>query len=143
MTILLRSMKAEDCDMVYAWQSQPGRRRYSRNPAIPSYEEHCQWMAKTLENSDRNSFIVEYEGKAAGLLRADHRGSGIYEVSILIDEGFEGKGIARAALAAMEAKFKGVTFHAEIFDENVKSIQLFTKSGYTYQSERLYIKRIP
>ena len=35
-----------------AWQSEPGARRYARNPGIPAPAEHAAWFVRALADPD-------------------------------------------------------------------------------------------
>ncbi len=138
--ISLRPMAAEDCELLYRWQTIPGIRQYARNKQPPEPEAHRRWFADSLENPKRHIFMVECGGSPAGMVRLDQSGEGaIFEVSILIDPQYHGCGAGSAALGLLRALRPDAIFEAEVLKGNAASQKLFEKAGYTAKSDTWYV----
>ncbi|MBI1778536.1 MAG: UDP-2,4-diacetamido-2,4,6-trideoxy-beta-L-altropyranose hydrolase [Proteobacteria bacterium] len=133
---------AEDSDeaVILAWQQRPGARRHSRNPTPPATEEHKAWFSHLTADPSRLLCIACFDEAPCGFLRLDRR-SGIppeFEVSLLIDEPFRGKGIGRAILSLARSLAPGARLVAEILPENTASLHAFAAAGYTAAGGGLY-----
>lgn len=141
--VMCRPAGREDAARLFAWQTEPGARRFSRNPEPPSWEAHCVWLDRILGDPDRLLTIVERPGGAAGMVRLDRQEDGAFEVSILIGTAAAGRGVGRAALRAVEresARFFGVAaprLLAYVQPENAASLRLFAAAGYQPLAGRL------
>jgi RimJ/RimL family protein N-acetyltransferase len=133
-TVRLRLADAEDELWLLDLQRQPETRRYARNPAVPSSEQHHNWFAKTLSDLDSVLLIVEVSGTRAGMVRLDRQRDEAdarrYEVSIATDAHQYGSGIASSALKLVRALMPATTFDATILSENIRSQNLFRRAEY-------------
>lgn len=149
--VSLRFAEEEDCRTIFEWQTNPEIRKYARTPQAPSWEEHQAWLANSLNNPDRQIFVVEYDGKAAGVVRLDKEDvkqwqdlsedltADLYEISILIDPVLQGQGIAAAALSLLRAYEPNATLIAEVLPDNKASHALFCHAGFTPANTSWYI----
>jgi UDP-2,4-diacetamido-2,4,6-trideoxy-beta-L-altropyranose hydrolase len=130
----------EDRSRLLAWQREPGSRRYARNPAMPSDEEHDRWFSKALSDPDRILCIVRAGGVPCGMLRLDRlqNEKPAFEVSILVAAAFRGRGLGRAALALARRLAPGARLDAEIHPENAASQKMFAAAGYARMADNLF-----
>lgn len=145
--LILTLAKHEDIEVIFNWQQDPNIRKYARNTAAPTWEEHQNWFKKCLTDKKYFLLIIKYDGIPVGVLRLDKIASPIsqfklseitqenkqisaYEISILIAPEMQNRGIALKALQHARALFPNIEIWAEIFPQNTKSIVLFTKAGY-------------
>ena len=49
--VTLRPVEAGDCDIILQWQSEPGARRFARDPRVPGTGEHAVWFAAKLDRT--------------------------------------------------------------------------------------------
>lgn len=141
--IVLRRGENQDCEQIFTWQSNPVTRRYCRNPNLPTWEEHQEWFAASLENPRRSLYIIEDQGMPVGVVRLDtlKEKQETAEVSILIGPAFYGQGYARRALLALRRQHPETIFVAEILPENVHSQKLFIDAGYILYDTNWYINK--
>jgi UDP-2,4-diacetamido-2,4,6-trideoxy-beta-L-altropyranose hydrolase len=135
-SVSLRAASEADCDLVFQLQSHLDIRRYFNNPQVPSYQEHCDWYSNCLERSDRQLFIVLFDGDPAGILRLDDEGSDIYEVSIITAEAYQGQGVAKSALLLVREAQPGSVLAAVVNKGNLASKRLFETVGYEFNGMR-------
>ena len=128
----LRLAEKTDCLRIYDWQSQPGNRKYFRNPKVPTIEEHEKWFEKTLLSEFRELFIIEKAGMPIGFLRLDNldEGKKTYEISILISKEYQGKGFASDALRMLRINLPTAIFRAEVLRDNLISKRLFESADF-------------
>ena len=133
-TARLRLAELADADRLLEWQRAPQTRRFARNPAIPTPEEHVVWFHGKLADPFCWFTILEADGEPAGYLRLDHRGSGrectAYEVSIAIAPAFHRQGLALATLALGARLMRGNELLAMVLPGNDPSHRLFQAAGY-------------
>ena len=129
--VRLRLAERSDTDRMLAWQSMPEVRRYARCPELPSRAEHVAWMEASLARPERILTLILHDGEPAGVLRFDRLDTTpIYEISILLNPGRHGFGIAAAALRLGQRLFRGAILHAEVDPANAASRRLFQRAGF-------------
>ena len=135
--VSLRPPRLLDSDLLRYWQSDPTTRRYSRNPAVPSPEEHDVWFKESLLDPAKYLNIILYNGEAAGMLRLDLRpvsdvaeAKEAYEISILSAPEFRRKGVASAALRLARRLLPNADLFAYVMTGNEASQSLFRAEGY-------------
>lgn len=128
--VTLRPMLQQHCKILFNWQQIPEIRKFARSPESPKWEEHQEWYKATLHNADRHLYMIDYDGKPAGMLRLDRVSDNIYEVSILIDPQYHGLGLASSALRLARKLLPDAFFKAEVLEGNDASHKLFQKAGY-------------
>lgn len=129
---------AKDCDMVLAWQKEPGTRSFSRNPNVPAADVHCRWFDAKLSAPSAALDIVLVDGAPAGLVRLDGVGGGQLEVSILISQTFRGRGVGTATLRQLARLAPWADLVAEIHPDNQASRIIFERAGYRRTDARHY-----
>lgn len=138
----LRPARAEDLDIVFAWQCDRRVRRHFRNPQAPSRAEHAAWFGKRLSEPKGFFNIITCGGAPVGVLRLDPAGGDeCFEVSIYVAPQHWGQGIASAALAQGKALLPGATLVAEVLPENKASLVLFRKAGFAVGDDGKYVLR--
>lgn len=130
--VRLRAVESSDAIWLHDLQSRPETRRYARNPAIPTPDEHREWFARVLDNAARTLAIVECGGTRTGFVRLDPISpEGLrFEVSIAVDPAFHGRGIGSAALRLARACARDAVLEAEVHEDNRASRALFAGCGY-------------
>ncbi len=103
-----------DAAAILRWQ----QRAFSRNPAVPTLEEHTAWLRGRLDDENCDIRIIECGGVAAGVVRLEcFQGK---EISITIAKEYQRKGLARAALESLSGDI-----WAHVHPENKPSLALF------------------
>jgi UDP-2,4-diacetamido-2,4,6-trideoxy-beta-L-altropyranose hydrolase len=134
--ITLSPATAQDCKLVFKWQSSNGIRKYCTNPKAPSWQEHKHWFYACLADASRILYLMKNEKKYnVGLLRLDkalNNDSVIphYEISILIAPEYQGKGFAVNALKKLIMLKENAIYLARIDDKNIASLRVFKKVGF-------------
>ncbi len=134
----LRLAESADEDLILTWQRAPETRRFARNPAIPTPEEHAAWMARRLLDPDCLFTIIEEDSVSVGVLRLDRmrdQGESVWEVSILVDPARHGRGIGAGALRLARNLLPGASLIATVLPGNHASAKLFERAGYTATSD--------
>jgi UDP-2,4-diacetamido-2,4,6-trideoxy-beta-L-altropyranose hydrolase len=146
--VSLRLAAPADEARILEWQRHPTTRRYARNPAVPSAEEHRRWFAARLADADCLLTIITLDGAPAGVLRLDPlAGAGkaerapAYEVSILVDPDQRGLGIALEALRFLRRWQAAAVIAATILPGNEASAALFRSAGYDPGNDGLFYSR--
>lgn len=140
--IRLRVASLEDEGWLFDLQTHPQTRRYFRNAAAPGPEEHRAWLQKTLPDGEKQLLIIEVDGTPVGNVRldrlSDRPGANEYELSIVINQKYHGRGIGSSALRFVRKLMPGATIDATVLPENRASRALFEGSGYVAVSDDLY-----
>jgi UDP-2,4-diacetamido-2,4,6-trideoxy-beta-L-altropyranose hydrolase len=123
-------------------QQHPQTRRHFRNAAIPTAEEHHEWMRRVLADPERLLLAVTANERPVGSIRLDQlsqeSNSARYEVSIAIDPECQGIGIGTAALRLVRAVMPGAVLDATVFPDNKASCALFAGAGFAAVSGDVY-----
>ncbi|OEJ66327.1 UDP-2,4-diacetamido-2,4,6-trideoxy-beta-L-altropyranose hydrolase [Magnetovibrio blakemorei] len=138
--VSLKLAMLADTDLMYRWQSNPNLRKHSRQPLSPTYDEHVSWVEASLSNPRRMILLIMHAGISVGILRFDKLNeANKYEISILIDDKYQGLGIASAALSLGRALHPSSQIIAEVHIENKASRTLFLNAGYVPIDETHYL----
>lgn len=138
--VAFRPVTADDSRQLYEWQSHPVTRRYARNPAVPTYEEHEIWLGRKLKDPGCEFYIILYRNRPSGVLRLDRTNSSSerYEVSISVAPERARMGLGHAALSFARALLPEASFLAEVLLANEASHALFQSAGYRRISDARY-----
>lgn len=131
--VRLRPAIMGDGALILAWQSHPGTRKYFRNPAAPTAEEHFAWLAEKLRDPRCLLNVILHGGAPAGLLRFDRRvkaGAAVHEISILVAPQLRDRGIGKAALALGRLLLPEESLWAEVCHDNAASAAMFGSAGF-------------
>ena len=131
--VRLRPATIADGALTLAWQNDPGSRKYFRNPAAPTAEEHFAWLAENIRDPRCLLNVILHEGAPVGLLRFDRRvkaGAVVHEISILVAPQHRDRGIGKAALALGRRLLPGESLWAEVHHENAASAAMFRGAGF-------------
>lgn len=138
--LAIRRWCQSDCRMIYDWRMHPSVREKSLNKSEFPYEQHEAWFRRFLYNPYSFGFILEDKGKPVATVRFDKTMfEGYYNISIFTAPGQTGKGYGSAALLlAMKDKdllANAKYFVAEVFEDNIPSIKIFQKAGFSQTGE--------
>jgi RimJ/RimL family protein N-acetyltransferase len=134
--IKLRQVLLEDAPCLHLWQGHPATRRYARDPYVPVFKRHYQWLSEKLDDPSCIFRMIQSNGCPVGTVRLD-RGGEIYEVSINVDPGRHRQGIGGVALDLI-AREVDSTIIAEVHPKNAASHALFRKAGWTATDDTHY-----
>ena len=141
--IRLRLARNSDTTTIYNWQKHPITRKHFRNPLIPSWNEHVEWMKNVLSDPDRMLFVIEAENNPVGTLRLDTKrqqnGMEFFEISIMTAPKLHGRGIAKTAVLKALKLFPGKAFLAEVLPGNIVSQALFHSIGFNLIDENTFL----
>lgn len=141
-TLWLRLATSDDSALMFEWQNHPDTRRFARDPRVPSWDEHCSWMEKTLGDAAVLLMVVMAGNQPVGILRLDQiENSRTREISIYVAPDRYGQGIARGTLDRARGVFPGWTFFAEVMPGNKGSHALFQSAGFSPISETRYVSQ--
>lgn len=128
--VTLKPATMADADRILVWQAERNSRHFSRNPEVPSREEHFIWMSEMLNRPNQIFYIILIAETPAGMIRLDPPRNGFQEVSILVSTEYRGLGIARIALQTMANLVPNASLLAEIHQGNTASIRAFVAAGF-------------
>lgn len=141
MDIKLRLWRTEDLPLTLAWRSNPlvhkGFFQQSQSRDAVTWEEHVAWNES--RNSDWRSFIVLYESRPIGVVTIGQLDNWEPEIGVYIGElALWGKGVGKESVKLGIEWIRDYTkthkyvmaIRATIFDNNERSIKLFTSLGF-------------
>ena len=134
--ISIRAVNSTDSSLLLAWRNHSEVRRWSRDLREIDVDTHEKWFNSWISNRQINGFfyVIEYLGTPVGTIRFDLKSESSFEVSILIEPGFQGRGIAKGATAAaireIGSKLSNFTILASVHEKNTPSVKLFTNLGF-------------
>ncbi|MEL6588317.1 MAG: GNAT family N-acetyltransferase [Pseudomonadota bacterium] len=97
-------------------------------------DSHAAWFARRLARPDP-FYIVEDQGQPCGFVRLDQTDAAApWEVSILIAQAAQGRGLAHAALGLLRLTHPKRHTTAHVHPANTASQRLFSGAGYQRQA---------
>jgi UDP-2,4-diacetamido-2,4,6-trideoxy-beta-L-altropyranose hydrolase len=134
-TLRLREAKFEDAGFMYGWRHDIDTRSNSSDSSEFSFDEHVQWLRRSLLNNDRILFVGTLGAVPIGVVRFDRASSLEHEVSIYLDPHLHGLGLGAILLRCAEAALFercGVDTRilATVMEANHASRRLFEAAGY-------------
>ena len=130
----LRPACAEDEEIVYRWRNLPEIIELGLSRCAVGEEEHRIWFGETLRAVDRELFIIEVRGQAAGAVRYDFDMFGQAEISIYLVPPYAGHGFGTQVLAQSLpetfVKRRVNTIRATVRKGNERSLAFFRSLGF-------------
>jgi RimJ/RimL family protein N-acetyltransferase len=143
--IEIRIAKLGDSEKLFQWRNHPSIREVSRNQNIIDWQDHQNWFASVLTNSDKILLIGHLAESPVGVVRFDKLNDGV-EISIYVVPGSAFVGAGQSLLHSAEQWL--VTNHpdvhkicAHVLGANERSQKLFSGAGYQVESI-YYLKRL-
>jgi RimJ/RimL family protein N-acetyltransferase len=145
--ITLRPVEQKDKELLFKWRNDPAVYKFLFHPEPISWENHVEWLTKTISNPQITFLMAMADNKECGTVRfdftADRREA---EVGIYVAPEFMGKGLSPQILGAGEKWILGKEpafkkFNARVLLENEKSHKLFQNLNYKPQYTG-YVKKV-
>lgn len=146
LSIDLRLVKREDCDLLFSWVNEEAVRRNAFNSNLISYEEHKKWFENKLKDENSIIYICYIQDKVIGQIRVDITGcSGVIDYSIAKE--FRGKGYGTEVLKEITKELKRSRpwinrLAGRVKHNNSPSEKAFKKAGYDWKITEDYIEFI-
>ncbi len=134
--LVIRAVGKSDAFTVFNWRNHSNVRKWSHDTDLIDIESHLGWFLDWVEQQDAKGyfFIVELRNTCVGLVRFDHISEARFEISVIVDPDYQGRGIARSAitkaLAHLEKSHGVFTIIASIHRDNLVSIKLFQNLNF-------------
>lgn len=132
--LIARRALLTDARTLFDWRNHADTRANSRETAAISWDDHANWLERTLLREDRQLFIIEDAlGHGIGTVRWDRLSQGDWEVSITVAPEHRGRGMGYAVLQAGERALETPNpcrLLASVHVENEASGRLFRAAGY-------------
>ncbi|WP_293302825.1 UDP-2,4-diacetamido-2,4,6-trideoxy-beta-L-altropyranose hydrolase [Pedobacter sp. UBA4863] len=133
--VSLKMATLEDLDITYHWASDKRLREFFFNSNPIGFEEHRSWFLNKIQDEGCLYFIGYLKEKPFGSVRFDVSGSEAL-ISFLVDPFYHSKGLGTIILksgvellADYDLDLKVI--RAEVFSENIASMKVFKKLGYS------------
>ena len=134
--LVLRNVASSDANILLKWRNLPEVRALSRSTKEIESNEHEKWLSNRLANqlSGDFFFIIDQAGDSVGSVRADEIMQQVFEISIIVDPGYQGRKIGEHAIKLLLVKlienYESFEICADVHVENFPSIKLFNKLGF-------------
>ncbi len=148
--ICLRNATLDDSKIIWEWRNDKVTREMSRSSEFISMEKHTEWYASAI-NEEKNVILMAHmKDFPLGVLRFDYIKNEDYdaEVSINLNPLARGRGLGKKILKLgcdyASNNFKMKKIRAEIKQENVRSIKIFSDVGFIFQgiNQGLYFYKL-
>lgn len=136
--ILVREAAPSDELAILAIRNNPENYKWFFQNSVVTAEEHSSWFLKRMDESKFFTLVAENVGDVVGVAYLSDFKSGKPKVSINIRPGLKSKGIGSALLTELviRSKLENLDFlFAEIKSSNLRSIQFFSKNGFTLTNQ--------
>jgi len=138
--VTVRQAVRTDILDILLWRNDPRTRQMFWQGKKIDWKEHESWFLYALEDpqSQHNIFIAQIGTDKIGMVRFDTYDGNPqqFEISINMNPGWRGKGLAKSALLESIAAFRDSTkvelLRAETKETNTASRKLFLSCGFSY-----------
>lgn len=129
----------DNSKLLYDWAMDKEVRKNSFNSDEFSYESHCKWLKKQLNNNDCDILLCKINKDFVGQTRLYYE-DGIATINYSIAKEFRRKGYASLMIESvinyvLQNNEKIDTFIAEVKLENVPSIKIFEKLNFSKEKD--------
>ena len=142
MEITQRAATSDDASILLTWRNDSRVREISLSPALISRDEHLVWFSSRFDKQSSEPFLFfEVDGKTVGMARLDlvSISSDKFEISILVDPNFQGKGVGARILSMICETFFDLfpkkTITAKVHQRNYISQKLFENASFEKKFE--------
>ncbi len=138
-SLTVRRVQHEDCRLLWEWANDPEVRKHSFSNSLIAWKEHVAWFTRKLADRDTIFLIAEAgDGQPAGQVRLEllPQNEAVIHISIAPlhrSFGFGGTLIERV-VQEFSSPNNLYVFHAYIRPDNVRSIAVFERSGFSLVS---------
>jgi RimJ/RimL family protein N-acetyltransferase len=142
--ISIRPVILSDSPLLLSWRNHPEVRKWSRDINEIEVETHEKWFSDWVSEKSKKGFffVIEYLGNSVGMIRFDLKTENSLEISVLVESSFQGRGIAKVAISAaiseIRVDFPEFTVLASVHENNLPSIELFKRLGFTESEKNGY-----
>ncbi|MGN0739653.1 MAG: GNAT family N-acetyltransferase [Treponema sp.] len=127
----------QDCDLIFSLSNDPLVRSVSFNAKPIEYNQHCNWFAKAVSDTNTLFFLIFDRDNFVGQIRFNRETKLSTEciISLSITKEYRGKHIALEFLQLGIDELKKNWYNiksvvAEVKDENTASNALFLREGF-------------
>ena len=130
--VSVRPAVLRDVKTIFIWRNLQEIVQLSQSQRTVTWEEHVDWFALALKNSQHSIYIIDYHGKNVGLCRFE-RNMKCCELTIYLIPGQYHKGIGTTAInvCMQNESSKCSKFRAKIRQDNYRSRRFFEKNGFS------------
>ncbi len=139
-----RDATRSDSRRVWDWRYSGDEHLFDRSGEKPTFGAHDAWFIDALKAPDRVFRILTFGNLPIGYVRLDLSGSSTATVSICLSPHHRGQGLARRSLAVaheIASAHNISSIVAEVHQDNLASLHLFTAMGYAeFERDDLFLR---
>ena len=128
-TLYLRKIIQDDWKVLLDWRNDALTRQNFHSSELVNDNEHKKYIKDTIDKSEREQFIMEYNGSAVGTIREDLCENLQFKLSYTINPLFRGKKIGQIMIGLYLIDRTGV-FICEVKEDNIASVKMIKKVGF-------------
>lgn len=130
LSLHFRPATMADASKLLQWRNDVLTRKFSLNSETITEQQHRVWLNDSLNNPQRQLYIVELDKQPIGTTRVDSEHNQ-HTISWTLAPEFRGKGLAKAMVAQLVNGLAG-KISAEILPANTASVCVAEYAGLTY-----------
>jgi perosamine synthetase len=139
--VTLKPISNDDAELVFNWRNDPFISSLGSLNKKVTWEEHTNWINKTINNPLRKAYIIMLDHVPAGLIRfdRDNTTSDVCVLSVYLIKEHTGKGagvnVIEQGCERISNEWKAInTIHALVLIENIGGQRAFKKAGFAFSS---------
>ncbi len=139
--ISIREAKKDDLHLLFSWVTDSVVRQNAINKGEVTLEGHSEWFEKSLQNTNREIYILSYKNKVCAQVRFDSEGQ-VATISYSIESSHRGLGLGepllRVAIPYYLKRNRSVSqFRAIVQVTNVPSNKIFQNMNFTLNEQTI------
>ena len=130
----LRPATMEDACRLFEWRNDIQTRKNSIDMDEVPWEDHVEWLRKSLSSPTRTLMIAERDGVPVGTVRIDREGFRASQLSWTVAPDFRGSGVGREMVSHFADVLTGKLI-AYIKRENIASQRIAEATGFRLEQD--------
>ena len=132
---IIRQADANDVSTYFEWVNDIAVRRQSFKSETVLWENHQKWFQQKLNDQNCLMLVMEADEYPVGQIRFDIE-DGVAHIDYSLDKNMRGRKLGEILVREglnIASKYRNVIFQAEVKQQNIASIKVFLKLGFSEQ----------
>lgn len=129
LTLNMRSIRENDCELLYNWANDSEVRKNALDPTFIEWDAHVRWFNNALDSDKVHIFVLERNKVPVGQVRFNMEGES-FLIDYSVGKEFRGKGYGTILIEKGLKNMVGKNFKAVVESWNTGSLRVFQSLNF-------------